>query len=94
MDFIIRLLLSTEGFNIIFIVVNRLFKERYYIFCTAKDERTSTEEIIYLFLRYVYRIHSLLDSIILDKGRLRKESGRVGPNKVRVLGEPEPVRPG
>jgi hypothetical protein len=29
-----------------------------------------------------------------DTYRLRKGSGRVGPNKVRVLGEPEPVGSG
>jgi hypothetical protein len=51
MNFIIRLLLLTEGFNIIFIVINRLSKERYYISYTVKNKKTSIEEIINLFLR-------------------------------------------
>jgi hypothetical protein len=51
MDFIIKLLLLIKGFNAILIVVNKLFKERYYIPCTVKDEKTSVKEIINLFLR-------------------------------------------
>jgi hypothetical protein len=51
MNFIIELLLSTEGFNIIFIVVNRLSKERHYILCITGEERTSAEETVNLFLR-------------------------------------------
>jgi hypothetical protein len=67
MDFIIELPLSTEGFNAILTVVNRLSKERHYIPCTAGEERTSAEETANLFLRWVYRIHGLPDSIISDK---------------------------
>jgi hypothetical protein len=51
MNFIIKLLLSTESFNIILTVVNRLFKERHYILCTAKDKGTSVKKTINLFLR-------------------------------------------
>jgi hypothetical protein len=51
MNFIIGLLLSTEDFNIIFIVVNKLSKKRHYIPCTAGEKKTSAEEIIKLFLR-------------------------------------------
>jgi hypothetical protein len=51
MDFIIKLPLSTEGFNIIFTVINKLSKERYYILCTAEEEKTSAEKITNLFLR-------------------------------------------
>jgi transposase InsO family protein len=68
MDFITGLPLSTEGFNIILTVVDRLFKERYYISCTAENEGTSAEEITKLLLRWVYRTHGLSDSIISDRG--------------------------
>jgi hypothetical protein len=51
MNFIIKLLLSIKDFNIILTVINKLFKERYYIFCIVKNKRTSTEKIIYLFFR-------------------------------------------
>jgi hypothetical protein len=51
MDFIIRLPLLIKGFNIILTVVNKLFKERYYIPCTAKDKKTLIKEIINLLLR-------------------------------------------
>jgi hypothetical protein len=46
MNFIIKLLLSIKDFNIIFTVIDKLFKERYYILCTVKDKETSAEEII------------------------------------------------
>jgi hypothetical protein len=68
MDFIIRLPLLIKGFNIILIIINRLFKERYYIPYTAKDEGTLIKKIINLFLRWVYRIHSLLNLFILNRG--------------------------
>jgi hypothetical protein len=51
MDFIIKLLLSTEGFNIILTVINRLSKERYYISCITGEKGTSVEETANLFLR-------------------------------------------
>jgi hypothetical protein len=68
MDFITGLLLSTEGFNIILIVVNRLSKERHYIPYIAGEEETSAEETANLLLRWVYRIYNLPDSIVSDKG--------------------------
>jgi hypothetical protein len=67
MNFIIRLPLSIKGFNAILTVIDRLFKERHYISCIAKDKRTSVEETINLFLRGVYRIHGLPNSIISDR---------------------------
>jgi hypothetical protein len=57
-----------EGFNIILIIVDRLFKERYYILCTTEDEGTSAKETTNLFLRWVYCIYGLPNSIILDRG--------------------------
>jgi transposase InsO family protein len=68
MDFITGLPLSTEGFNTILTVVDRLSKERHYIPCTAGDEGTSAEETAKLFLRWVYRTHGLPDSIVSDRG--------------------------
>jgi hypothetical protein len=68
MNFIIRLPLLIKGFNIIFIIINRLFKERYYISYTTKDKRTSAKETTNLFLRWVYRIHNLPNLIISDRG--------------------------
>jgi transposase InsO family protein len=68
MDFITGLPLSTEGFNTILTVVDRLSKERHYIPCTAGEEGTSAEETAKLFLRWVYRTHGLPDSIVSDRG--------------------------
>ena len=68
MDFITGLPLSTEGFNAILTVVDRLSKERHYIPCTAGEEGTSAEETAKLLLRWVYRTHGLPDSIVSDRG--------------------------
>ena len=50
-DFIIGLPLSTEGFNTILTIVDKLSKERHYIPYTAREERTSAEETANLLLR-------------------------------------------
>jgi hypothetical protein len=68
MDFIIGLPLLIKGFNTILTIIDRLFKERYYIPCTTKDEGTLIKKIINLFLRWVYHIYNLPDLIISDKG--------------------------
>jgi hypothetical protein len=51
MDFIIGLLLFIKGFNTILIIIDRLFKERYYILYTAKEEGTSAKETANLLLK-------------------------------------------
>ena len=68
MDFITGLPLSTEGYNAILTVIDRLSKERHYIPCTAGDEGTSAEETAKLLLKWVYRTHGLPESILSDRG--------------------------
>ena len=67
MDFIVGLP-QAQGSNAICTIIDRLSKERHYVPCTATDKGTSTEATAEILIGWVFRIHSLLSSIILDRG--------------------------
>ncbi len=66
MNFIIELSLS-EDYNVICIIIYHFIKERHYVFCHWKDDDISVEEMIWIMLWNVYRLHDLLSSIVLNK---------------------------
>ena len=71
MDFVVGLPkceVYRQIYNAILIVINWLSKERHYISCSEKNECTSTEATIDLFLQDVWSKHGLLISITLDRG--------------------------
>jgi hypothetical protein len=56
MDFITGLPLS-EGKNAIFVVVNRLTKEHYFIPCFAREKGTSVKETTRMIICYIYLLY-------------------------------------
>ena len=71
MDFVIGLPKCKaygQIYDAIFIVIDRLFKKRYYIPYSEEDERTSTEATADLFLQNVWFKHSLPISMTLNYG--------------------------
>ena len=68
-DFV-RPLPTSDGFNMIMVVVDRLTKMRHYIHCTAKeaDSGTLAPAMARLFLDHVFRLHGLPDTIVSDHG--------------------------
>ena len=67
MDFVTGLLLY-QGMNAILNVTDRLTKERYYIPYHSGDDGTTAEETANLFVRKVWKLHSLPQSIVSDRG--------------------------
>jgi len=63
-DFITKLPL-VQGYNSILVVVDRLTKMVHFILTTKK---TSVEGLARLFRDNVWKLHGLLESIILDRG--------------------------
>ena len=63
-DFITKLPLVVEK-DIILVVCNRLSKMAYFV---ATTEGISVEELARLFRNDVWKLHRLLESVILDKG--------------------------
>ena len=61
---------TSDGFNMLMVVVDRLTKMRHYIPCTAKeaDSGTSAPAMARLFLNHVFPLHGLLDTIVSDRG--------------------------
>ena len=61
---------TSDGFNMIMVVVDRLTKMRHYIPCTAKeaDSGTSAPAMARLFLEHSFRLHGLPDTIVSDRG--------------------------
>jgi hypothetical protein len=56
MDFVTSLFLF-ENKNIIFVVVNRLTKERYFIPYFAGEKGTSAKETTYMITCYIYLLY-------------------------------------
>jgi hypothetical protein len=56
MDFITSLFLS-KGKNVIFVVINRLIKERYFIPCFAREKGTLTKETTRMITCYIYPLY-------------------------------------
>jgi len=64
MDFIVGLP-ESEGFDAIWVVVDRLTKMRHYIPCHSTD---GSEELARLFVKYIARYHGLPETIVSDRG--------------------------
>ena len=77
-DFITKLPI-VAGKDTILVVCNRLLKITYFI---ATTERTTVEGLVRLFRDNVWRLHSLPESVVLDRGpqfamELTKELNRI-----------------
>ncbi len=66
MNFIIELLLS-EDYNVICTIICHLIKKRHYVFCHWEDDDISVEEMIWIMLWNIYRLHDLSSSIVSNK---------------------------
>ncbi len=67
MNFVIELSKNKQKFNAIFMIVNRLTKMHHYISCVAKENETTVEEIIRLFINHVWKLHELSSIIVFDR---------------------------
>ncbi len=56
-----------EDYNIICIIICHFIKEHHYVFCHWENDDISVEEMIWIMLWNVYRLHDLLSSIVLNK---------------------------
>ncbi len=66
MNFITELFLSKD-YNIICTIICRLIKKHHYVFCHWKDDDISVEEMIWIMLWNIYRLHDLSNSIVSDR---------------------------
>ncbi len=66
MNFIIESSLS-ENYNVICTIIYCLIKKRHYVLCHWEDNDISVEEIIWIMLWNVYRLHDLLSSIVSNR---------------------------
>ena len=69
-NFIIKLLILKDlticnGYNNIFIIVNRFIKFFYFI---LYNKDTDIKQMVYIFLRYIIIIYGFIFEIISDKG--------------------------
>ena len=66
MNFIIGLSDSKEH-NVICIIIDKLFRKRYYKLCTTIDENISTEIIAEILIRKIFKYHDLFIFITSNK---------------------------
>ena len=67
MNFIIGLSLSKD-YNVIWIVINRLIKKRYYVLCIAEKNDTFVKSTVKMLIKEIFRLYELLISIVFDRG--------------------------
>ena len=67
MDFIVGLLKS-EDHNAIFVVIDRLTKERHYVSYIAEADGTSVEATADMLIRWIFCIHGLPALIVSNRG--------------------------
>ena len=67
MNFIVGLSLS-QGHNVIWVVIDRLIKERHYVLYTTENDDTFVESTIEMLIREVFRLYKLSTSIVFDRG--------------------------
>ena len=67
MNFIVGLP-QFEGYNAIFVIVDRLIKERYYILYTITNKGTSVEYIVEMLINEVFRLYKLSILIVSNRG--------------------------
>ena len=59
---------SSNGYNAVLMVIDRLTKERHYIPCTTDENGTTAEATAYLLLNNVWKLHGLPLSLTSDRG--------------------------
>ena len=66
MNFIIELF-DVYDYNVIYTIIDKFNKKRYYVFCIVDDENINIEITIKIFINYVFRTHELFFSITFDR---------------------------
>ena len=61
-------LLISDEYNAIWVAIDRLIKERYYVACSNIDEGITVEKTVNMLLKEVFRLYSLPVSIVSDRG--------------------------
>jgi hypothetical protein len=54
----------SNRFDAVLVIVDRLTKMRYYVSCHITD---NTEDVSYIFIREIYRLHSAPVSVVSDR---------------------------
>ena len=65
MDFITSLSISKDQ-NIIYILIDYFFKEKYYVLYIIVNKKTFIKVIVNILLNYIFKTYSLLNLIIFN----------------------------
>ena len=66
MNFVIELS-NSKKFNVIYIIIDRLFKKRHYVSCTIIEKYINVNACVRILIHYVFKIHEVFLSIILNR---------------------------
>ena len=62
-----KLFRCSNRYNVILIIINRLSKKRYYIFCDIENEEISVEIIVKMLIQHIWKLHDLSLIIVWNR---------------------------
>jgi hypothetical protein len=65
-DFVTKLF-NNKNYNAVLMIIDRLSKMHYYIFCTIDENKTTIEKTIKLLIQHVWKLHELFITMIFDR---------------------------
>ncbi len=66
LDFVTKLF-NNKNYNAVLMIIDRLSKMHYYIFCTIDENKTTIEKTIKLLIQHVWKLHELFITMIFDR---------------------------
>ena len=57
----------SKDYNVIWVVIDQLIKERYYVLYTIENNGIFIKSTIEMLIKKIFRLHELLTSIMFDR---------------------------
>ena len=67
LNFVVEFFRCFDRYNVILMIINRLFKKRHYIFCDIENDDITIEITVKMLIQHVWKLHELFLIIISNR---------------------------